>query len=521
MIIAVAFAFLMTSQNPAEEVSLSQMIETGAVLQELEAYIVQHPETVNTPNPQSRIQPLMVAARMGRIDVLEMLRGFGADVQARDIAGRTVLHHGIQGAALASMMGSSVPDEDYLACLRFLLAEIPIDFPDLSGASALTMAASFGYYSGTKLLLELKADIQHSDQLGMTALHRAAQGTSLEVVSLLLDHGASMNAQNTMGETPLMVAMRQSQMEVARLLLTRGAEVNIADKKGETPLLLASKSSTDELFLQLLECGADINAQNHEKETPLNRIILSGNEMRWLSFIDRPGLLVEPTENLEFYETPMQCVAHTYRLDWIQKLRSLGAKLSTQGHLGTALHTAAALDNSEMVKALVREGAFVNAQNREGQTPLMLAVQKRAFGAAQILLFEKFADPNIADSAGRSPLIVALQEQYPVMFPLLMQSPRINLNANLPNGDGPIHILVRKKMLTDLKDFLSRGANPNLAGAMKRTPLHLAVIEGSLEMVQALKGYHANPQLQDEAGKTPLDLAHDAQRADIVEALEQ
>src|SRR5437899_1708365 len=73
--------------------------------------------------------------------------------------------------------------------------------------------------------------------------------------------------------------------------------------------------------------------------------------------------------------------------------------------------------SSELVEALIAEGAQVNAQNKDGETPLILAVlraaaftgrlRRRFLGIIRALL-QKGADLNLKDATGRSALDWAL-----------------------------------------------------------------------------------------------------------------
>jgi ankyrin repeat protein len=79
---------------------------------------------------------------------------------------------------------------------------------------------------------------------------------------------------------------------------------------------------------------------------------------------------------------------------------------AAQGDGATALHWAAYRDDSETADLLIRAGANVNAANDLGVTPLFLAC---ANGNAVIVanLLKAGADPNASSSTGVSPLMVA------------------------------------------------------------------------------------------------------------------
>lgn len=69
----------------------------------------------------------------------------------------------------------------------------------------------------------------------------------------------------------------------------------------------------------------------------------------------------------------------------------------------TALHYAAAADNSAMVLYLLEHGAHVGVQDYEGWTPLHVAVHANAFDVVKIL-FEYHADGNLRNADDKTAL---------------------------------------------------------------------------------------------------------------------
>ena len=74
----------------------------------------------------------------------------------------------------------------------------------------------------------------------------------------------------------------------------------------------------------------------------------------------------------------------------------------------TALHYAAMFDNTEMIAALVKAGARVDAHDRLGNTPLLLAAVHRRNAAARRLIAAG-ADVNAQNHDGMTPLMVAAE----------------------------------------------------------------------------------------------------------------
>ena len=78
----------------------------------------------------------------------------------------------------------------------------------------------------------------------------------------------------------------------------------------------------------------------------------------------------------------------------------------------TALHWAARADRVELVQALIRAGAPVNAMNRYGVTPLSLAAVNGSAAVVDALL-EAGADANTVGADGETVLMIAARTGRP------------------------------------------------------------------------------------------------------------
>ncbi|MFW2850993.1 ankyrin repeat domain-containing protein [Sphingomonas sp. TX0543] len=90
---------------------------------------------------------------------------------------------------------------------------------------------------------------------------------------------------------------------------------------------------------------------------------------------------------------------------------------------------------------------------------------------------------------------------------------RIINTRDQTNGDGALHIVIRRGDDTYLRYLLSRGADPNLRNSKGDTPLLMAIQFGQNGLVDTLLLVKANPNLANSAGETPLIRA--VQRRDL------
>jgi ankyrin repeat protein len=102
--------------------------------------------------------------------MIKVLPEFNADVDTRDVEGRTPLHFASHGYYLGGR----------------------ITAPSLSNVA--------------RLLLEHGADVNAQDNEGVTPLHVAALYGRIEVVRTLLEHGANVRAKENHGKTAFHIA---------------------------------------------------------------------------------------------------------------------------------------------------------------------------------------------------------------------------------------------------------------------------------------------------------------------------
>ena len=84
---------------------------------------------------------------------------------------------------------------------------------------------------------------------------------------------------------------------------------------------------------------------------------------------------------------------------------------------------------------------------------------------------------------------------------------------DVTNGEGALHIVIKRGDETYLRFLLQKGADPNLRDGRGNTPLLLAVAGGQPDMIRVLTAAKANPNIGNASGETPLIRA--VQRHDI------
>jgi len=141
------------------------------------------------------------------LDVIKLLLDMGADIEAKDVDGKTALYR-------AASMG-------HFAATKLLLdrgadTEVKKRF---YAHTAIYDAARGGHFAVVKLLLDRGADIEAKESVaGWTVLHWATASGDFDLVKLLLDNGANIEAKNSNGGTALDMAEWVSQAKIAELI---------------------------------------------------------------------------------------------------------------------------------------------------------------------------------------------------------------------------------------------------------------------------------------------------------------
>ncbi|XP_049950992.1 neurogenic locus Notch protein-like [Schistocerca serialis cubense] len=128
-----------------------------------------------------------------------------------------------------------------------LVAGADIDGKDIYGRTALHTAAWNRHVEAVRTLLDAGADVSARDNEEYTPLHMAALGGSAAVVRLLADSSADPNARDVWGWTPLHLAAREGQPEAAQALLDIGADSGARENSGLTPLDIARSRNQQEV----------------------------------------------------------------------------------------------------------------------------------------------------------------------------------------------------------------------------------------------------------------------------------
>ena len=248
---------------------------------------------------------------------IDAIRKAGADVNAKNIDGKTPLHQ------------AAYFNKNPEVITTLIEAGADVNAKNVVGATPLHAAALINRNPEVlRVLIEAGADVNAKNAVGETPLHTAAAAYNKnpEFLTLLIEAGADVNAKNVVGETPLTAAARyNAKPEVLTVLIEAGADVNAKDNTGGTPLYAAnSRHKNTEVITLLIKAGADVIAKNIDGGTPLHEAAKWTRNSEVVTTLIKAGADVNAKDNDG--QTPLDRAG-----DWkprnAEVLRAAGGKL--------------------------------------------------------------------------------------------------------------------------------------------------------------------------------------------------
>jgi ankyrin repeat protein len=354
--------------------------------------LLTHGAKVNAKESKEDQTALMWASAEGYEDVVRLLVEANADVHARSRTITLAKPHIVEYSLDLSVWGSNYPTS--------------IRWQEVAGA--------------------------------FTALHFAARNGKLDAARVLLDGGANINDTHPEHGNALMIAIASGHEELALFLLKNGADPNVKDPWGATPLHYAlhkgllnlngvkplnnksmawHREDMPVLVEALLDYGADPNAKIQYElpylddpflarnasvpaqispigATPLLLAAASGN-LRAINILEEVSNVNETTvggatlfmlaagagaeSKIRSEEEALEAAKHVLDLgvtDVNAYLTDIVPGGPGRGKVDgrTALHFATYYKWPNMVRFLIENGANIDAEDRYGVTPLMLAM---------------------------------------------------------------------------------------------------------------------------------------------------
>ena len=263
-----------------------------------------------------------------------------------------------------------------------------------------------------------------------------------------LNAGATIDSRRTGGLTPLHLAADHGHFPVAKRLLAAGADANSREGGGWTPLHRAASEGHENVVRLLLAQGADPRATDDQGTTPFE-----------YAFLNRHRAVTE-------------------------LLTARGIAFSGENSGRAALVKAARDGDAEGVRFLLGKGVDVNSLDRNGLTPLQLAINRRPIGNADAQAPRTREEVNVVE---------------------ILLTAGANVEVRGKEGNRPLHLAAKFGRVDVAELLLARGAEVDARNDWDWTPLHFATSQREAAMVELLLEHGADVHARNKAGHTPRD----------------
>lgn len=330
-----------------------------------------------------RMTPLMLATRLARADLIELLIAAGADVNATDD-----------------------PNGQPPSGLGFVLREAGLEGLNQAkfklNRTALMFASIAGHPQIVSILLAAGAKVDRKDYAGCTALHLAARHGNSAVIRLLLAAGAKVDQRGPDRRTPLSLAVESGSPDAVRLLLEAHASVTLCDADGHTVLDVAAARGSADVVRILLEAMPEQSDGNQTLSRALTSAISDSRAASEESIVKVAEFLIAAgARPAGLMEDDLLPPLHSATMNGYDRVVAMLLAAGAEADLndpfsGTALKLAVIFRRLTIARLLLEHGADQHVPDRDGRSPLDYAREHAAADEndRMLMLLAKYARPS-------------------------------------------------------------------------------------------------------------------------------
>lgn len=475
------------------------------------------------------------------------------------------------GESLLHILLNKFPKENYVFIKYLLELGANVDLKTKTGLTPINLASKVGYeYVLLQLISHSKDPNQYIFEQSRSILHYLSdirfsfenhEMLIEEIAKTCIEKGANINALDKSSRTPLLAAVMNENKNMVKVLLEHGAKSSTPDTDdlAEYLILKSTLSSRGiEIADMLVSKGVGTNItfngllsllkHVHSQEAKI-LIVKVLNKCKNINVIDSSGNTILHALLNSSINTKNSCEEDVRKI--VEILLTKGISVDAKNKAGaTALHLAAKnkhdvvsefllrngasidiLDNANnsvlhfvamsnldtddsveknLIDLFVAKGSNVNARNKSGITPLVIAAK---FGCITVMkalinhgaVFKYPTDENLS-----SPLHIAAEFGYPVFCIQYFLECGENVYAKRKDGKTAIHIAAIYGRYDIMKTLIKIWVDPDVRDNDGRTALHWACWHGHLDIAMALLSVGADVNAVDNLKVTPLMLSQNS-----------
>jgi uncharacterized protein len=408
--------------------------------------LLQYPDTdINGIDRDSKLTPLTQAARVGTLEMVQLLLDLHANIDAPDQHGYTPLLHSF-----------CRKEPDVSLYLLSRNAEIYTIHPD-SGRTPLHIAVAMGKDAVIEYFLQHNVMLDLVDNYQQTPLHIGVARNRPMLVRKLSAHGATIEVADYQRQTPLHAAVRQSNYSLVAYIVAQAPNthfINYADVNGMTALHLAASGNLLKILTKLASAGANVDQRTVTGKLPLHLAASAG------------------------------VVATLQALIQMHRLKQTAASSNGDSYYD-----------------------FINAVDHNSWTPLHCAIVSGHRDAIQLLIdshanIDLLATNTLTDhmwvSTSYSPFSSTILNDFGRLYYGKPAGSALDQGENIDSSlYRPLHFAARKGHSEVVSMLLERSASVNAVTSNNQTALHFAIHDAHPDVIRILLDYGAKTSIVD------------------------
>ena len=356
-------------------------------------------------------------------------------------------------------------------------------------------------------LINKGSNLNIATDIGNTALHICVLNLSKDCLEILIKNGADLNIKNKFGNTPLMLACENQIFDYVEKLLYSGDSLFQENWLGKTALDYVCENDCLYLSKLFIERGADVRHKKKNGSTVVYGCVHNGNYKLLKYLLLNTSAYKDVnigTKNDNGYSPIHAASLHSndngFRMALLLCMFDADINIKAKNGI-TPLHLAIYKDNITMVSLLLAKWALIeeelsdyendpilyNENTRSyicpllvGVSPLLMACEKGNIEIFRMLvLTRKNIDLNVCDKNGKTPLMIAIESSSNniVRFLLSEENNNINnININQTDKDGrtALFLAIRYMNLDMINHLMSKGADYTICDKNGNNALEMA-----------------------------------------------
>ena len=384
----------------------------------------------------------------------------------------------------------------------FISGSVQPNDVDWDGRNAVHHAALAQNSELADFFIRLRANPDLPDNEKNTPLNISSNAVDTRTAAILAAAGARIHHRPDTGTTPAQIAVRPENAAFLKAILTADSLVS-ADENGKTILHIAIEAENLAAVEAVLAAARDsrgntlaamINKRDSSGRTALD-LALSQHDSAAAAAASAAIIAAGGTSMDPFFQS------------FSYALRSMNYNMRSSDGI-SPLHYAVREHYRGWTDYLLSKRANPDIKNSTGATPLIVAAQAGDLDAMRKLI-EHGAQVNAQDTQGNTAMHMAIPvEVHREAFEILLNN---SANPNIRNsihGDAPLHVVVAlDRPVPVLEILLSRGADVAIFNFDGKTPLYSAVEKGRSALIPVLLQHGSDIFTATNQGVTPFEKA--------------